>query len=74
MCIFAIISAVKKKVMSMSRLNVMYMRDAYNSNVRGVLMLTDTMLTNAHALSKRRVQGLFTHSMSALSFRFSSGP
>ena len=56
MCIFAIISAVKRKVTIRSEQNVTYCRGGYFSNVLGVFRLTDNRLTNAQNLIRRRTQ------------------
>jgi len=54
MCIFAIISAVKRKVTTRSQQNVMYCRGGCFSNVLGVFRLTDSRLSNAQNLMRRR--------------------
>jgi hypothetical protein len=54
MCIFAIISAVKRNVTTRSQQNVMYCRGGCFSNVLGVFRLTDSRLSNAQNLMRRR--------------------
>lgn len=54
MCIFAIISAVKRKVTTRSQQNVMYCRGGCFSNVLGVFRLTESRLSNAQNLIRRR--------------------
>ena len=54
MCIFAIISAVKRNVTTRSQQNVMYCRGGCFSNVLGVYRLTDSRLSNAQNLMRRR--------------------
>ena len=74
MCILAIISAVNMNVTNRSMVNVTYINGGWSSNVFGVLIQTETRLRSAQPRSTRRTQFLFTHSMSVLSLRFSSGP
>lgn len=54
MCIFAIISAVKRKVTILSHENVTYCKGGHRSKVLGVLQLTDAKLNKAQNLINLR--------------------